>query len=143
LLQPPAEHLRWVAAACGYICFFTGVPVLLFRSLAPARDTQVRRRVAVLLTVAASLVLPDIIHYALWQDTLDVAFSLRHLINPFRALANWSVIEMRGWLVMPALIGLTGVLSWMKLILEGTRAVGPAEPVVPVEPATAAEETGP
>jgi hypothetical protein len=125
LLEPPAEHLRWVAAACGYICFFTGVPILLFRKLAPAHDTQIRRRVAVLLTVAAALVLPDIIDYALWQDNvLNVAFSLRHLINPFRALANWSVIEMNGWLVVPAFIGLIGVLSWMKLIQEGTRGDG-------------------
>ena len=93
-LQPPAVQLRWLAAACGYICFFTGVPVLIFRSVVPTRDTQLRRRVAVLLVVSAALVVPDIIDYLLWQrDVLDIAFSLRHLINPFRSLANWSVIE--------------------------------------------------
>ena len=126
LLRPPAEQLRWVAAACGYICFFTGVPVLLFRRLAPARDTQLRRRVAVLVTVAAALVLPDIIYFVLSQNTLDIVFSLRHLINPFRALANWSVIEMSGWLPIPSLIGLIGVMSWVKLIQEGTRGHGDA-----------------
>ena len=46
-----------------------------------------------------------------WQrDVLDVAFSLRHLINPFRTLANWSVVETRGWVLIPSAIGLIGIL---------------------------------
>jgi hypothetical protein len=143
LLQPPAELLRWVAAACGYICFFTGAPVLLFRAVAPARDTQLRRRVAVLVVVAASLVVPDIIYYALSeQGVLDLTFSVRHLVNPFRTLANWSVVEMHGWVLTPSVIGFIGVISWLRLIQVGTRAVGPAALIDPAQPGRVAEETG-
>ena len=143
LLDAPEMQLRWVVAACAYIWFFTGVPVLLFRILAPARDTQLRRRVAVLLVMAASLVLPDMIYYVVRQpEILDVAFSARHLVNPFRTLANWSVVEANGWGLMPSAIGLIGLLTWLRLVQLGMRPPEPAAPVVPAQPDRATEETG-
>jgi hypothetical protein len=143
VLAPSASTGGWVAAACGYICFFTGIPVLAFRLIAPGRVTPLRLRVTVLVAVASSLVLPDFIHYLVWQrDILDVAFSFRHLVNPFRTLADWRVVESRGWLAMPFAIGLTGVVAWLVLIQMGARADGPSERVDPRRPATVAGDMG-
>jgi hypothetical protein len=41
---------------------------------------------------------------------------MRHLVSPFRTLANWDVVESSGWMVMPALLGLAGLLSYAGLM---------------------------
>ena len=119
-IAPSPRTTSWVVAACGYVCFFTGIPVVMYRIIAPQRVTPLRLRVTVLVVMAASLVLPDLIHYLLSQkDILDVAFSFRHLINPFRTLSEWRTVEGRGWIPMPFAIGLAGVVSWLVLIQLG------------------------
>ena len=50
-LEPPALEWRRMLAICGYVCFFTGVPVFVFRSFWPARATTARLRVAILCAV--------------------------------------------------------------------------------------------
>ena len=61
-----------------------------FRLLRPARAASLQLRVAVLLLLPLSMLLPDVIYYVLWQpDVLDLSYSARHLVNPFRTLANW------------------------------------------------------
>jgi hypothetical protein len=123
VLTPAAADLRRLLAALGYICFFTGMPTLVFWRFAPARATPLRLRVAVLLTVAAVMVLPDILHYALRRPTvLDLSYSWRHLVNPFRTLANWDVVEKMGWFSIPAVIGVVGLIAYLTLIPLGTLA---------------------
>ena len=143
LFRPEADRLLWLLAACGYICFFTGVPALLYRTLLPGRATPLSLRVSILVMLAAAMALPDLLYYLLMQpEVLDVSYSARHLINPFRTLANWRIVEAKGWFLMPLAIGLAGVLAQLVLIRLGDRATGHVEPIDRNRPVPAAGETG-
>jgi hypothetical protein len=121
-LDPSGSNLRWFLAMCGYICFFTGVPTVVVRSRRPAGAASLQLRVAVLVLLPVSLLLPDIIYYVLWQpDVLDLAFGARHLFNPIRTLANWSFVESLHWFSAPLSMGLTGLLAYLALFHLGTR----------------------
>ena len=140
-LHPPAVGLRRILAACGYICFFTGLPVLAFWRFAPARVSPFKLRVAVLCAIAAALVLPDVIHYLIVRpEVLDVSYGARHLINPFRTLSQWPLVEARGWTMIPFVMGLIGLLAYVQLFILGARSTSHAMLVdpqaVPVEEAT-------
>ena len=138
LLGAKWMELRWLLTMCGYICFFTGVPTLAFRSLRPARDATLHLRVAVLLLLACSTLLPDIIHYLLWQpDVLNLSFSSRHLLNPFRTLANWTQVEARAWFEIPVAMGLAGFFSYLALIQMGARTI---EEPISIDPHISAVE---
>jgi hypothetical protein len=120
-LDPSGSNLRWFLAMCGYICFFTGVPTVVVRSRRPTGAASIQLRVAVLLLLPISLLLPDIIYYVVWQpEVIDLTFGARHLFNPFRTLANWSFVESLGWFSAPLSMGLTGLLSYLALIHLGT-----------------------
>ena len=129
LFNPPAEQNRWLFAVCGYICFFTGVPTALLRALRPTRAESLKARVAVLVTLPAALVLPDLLYYLLWRpDVLSLKYSGRHLLTPLRTLANWEIVGLQHWGIVPLLVGLTGVVAYGVLIYLGTRvAEAPAE----------------
>jgi hypothetical protein len=112
--------MRWFLAICGYVCFFTGVATLVMRLLRPTSSASVILRVGLLLLVPAALLLPDLVHYIVWQpDTLSLAYSSRHLVNPIRTLANWPLVETRQWLLMPFLFGVTGLCAYIALIALG------------------------
>jgi hypothetical protein len=114
-------------AACGYICFFTGVPVLAFWRFAPARVTPFNLRLTIVCSVTTSLILPDLIHYVIFQpEVLDIRFSLRHLINPVLTIRSWDLVEARGWIAIPFAIGLTGLLAYVELIRVGARVTSRA-----------------
>jgi len=141
IFDPPAMRLRWLLAICGYICWFTGVPTLVFRVLRPARPASLPLRAGLLLLLSLSLLLPDIIYYLLWQpDVLGFHFGVRHLINPFRTLANWDTVEKNGWLWVPALLGLNGLASYALLIQLGRRTT--PQPVTAAHAVAAAGEPG-
>jgi hypothetical protein len=144
IFEPGVHALQWFMAICGYICFFTGVPTAIYRTIRPRRAASLKFRVAVLMLLpfAMSLVLPDLLYYVLWQpEVLDLRFSARHLFNPIRTLANWNAVEMNGWTGVPLLLGLTGLLSYGVLIYVGKTVREEVEPADP-RPATAAEEPG-
>ena len=139
LFAPPAAGLRWLAAICAYICLFTGVPTLIFRLARPAHSASLLLRAGVLLMLALSMLLPDLIYYVLWQpDALGFNYAARHLINPLRTLSNWSTIEANGWLWVPALLGLIGLSAYVLLIRIGIRMT--AQPVTDAQPVAAAGE---
>ena len=141
LFDPNAFEVRWLLAACGYVCFFTGVPTAVMRALRPARAESLRVRVIVFATLPAMLVLPDLLYYLLWRpDVLSLNYSRRHLLNPFRTLANWVVVEKEGWLALPLLVGLIGVVAYLVLIRLGIRMS--EEPEVDLHDTTAAGEPG-
>ena len=122
LFEPPAARLRWILAACGYICFFTGVPTALFRLLRPTQPAALTLRVAVLILFAGSLVLPDVLHSLFGrQDVLNLSFSYRHLVNPIRTLANWTTVERNEWFSIPFSLGVAGLLAYVLLIRIGLR----------------------
>lgn len=122
LFRPDPTRLRWFVAMCGYICFFTGVPAFLYRRMRPASDAALKLRVAVLLLLPLSMILPDLLYYVFGQPAvLDLSYGRRHLVNPMRTLANWSLVESNGWSVVPFVMGLTGLVAYLGLMLLGTR----------------------
>lgn len=140
-LASDATLMRWVLAMCGYICFFTGVPAVIVRLLAPERSA-LHVRLAVLMLVLAATLLPDVVYYVFWQpEVLSLNFSGRHLLNPVRSLANWDVIETYSSFVVPVVMGLTGLVTYFVLIQVGARTTTEAASVHPPT-AAAAEETG-
>jgi hypothetical protein len=143
LLDATWIQLRWLLAMCGYICFFTGVPAFAFRFLRPERAASLHLRVSVLMLLLVSLLLPDVVHYVLWQpDVLSLSYSARHLINPIRTLANWSVVETVYWITIPVALGLTGVFAYLALIHVGTRITVQPAPIDPHGSVAAAGEPG-
>jgi len=121
-LRPSASSVRWLLALCGYICFFTGVPALVWRYRNPAAETALQLRIAVLMLLPITMLLPDVFYYVLWRpDVFDLSYGRRHLLNPFRTLANWSFVETSGWSIVPLVIGLTGLVAYCALIGLGRR----------------------
>lgn len=142
-LDATRTQLRWLLAACGYICFFTGVPAVAVRFVTPERPAALHLRVAVLLLLLASTLLPDLIHYVFWRpEVLNLSYSGRHLINPIRTLANWRVVETDSWFFVPLVLGLTGLAAYVMLIQSGTRMTAQRAPLDPLNPAAASGETG-
>jgi hypothetical protein len=116
----PADF-NWVLAACGYVCFFTGVPAVALRVVRP-RMSSFRLRVAILVLFSASLVLPDVVYYLLAPaDGFSLAFGTRHLLNPLRALANWHLVEGTGLLLIPQILGTVGLAAYATLVLMNLR----------------------
>jgi hypothetical protein len=143
LFHPAWMTLRWFLAICGYICFFTGVPTLAFRLRKSAGDASLRLRVVVLLLVPLSMLLPDVIHYVLWRpEVLDLSYSARHLLNPLRTLSSWSLVETRHWTSAPLILGMTGLLAYVALIVLGTRVTAQPARIDPRDSADAAGERG-
>jgi hypothetical protein len=142
ILGATAAQLRWLLAICGYICFFTGVSTFTFRFLRE-RVRALHLRVAVLVLLPMSLLLPDLIYYVFWRpEVLSLNYSARHLLNPLRTLANWHTIEAQGWFFVPVILGVTGLSTYVGLIHMGMlTTVGPAA-VDPERPAPAAGEPG-
>jgi hypothetical protein len=127
LFKPTWMQLRWLLAMCGYICFFSGVPTFAFRLVRPTAAASLKLRVAVLVVVSVYMVLPDIVYSVLWRpDVLNLSYSARHLINPLRTLANWSLVEANHWLSIPFAMGVSGVVAYLALIPMGTRVTAPA-----------------
>jgi hypothetical protein len=141
ILSVEWPQIRWLLALCGYVCFFTGVPTVLYRASRPFGAAAFKLRVAIVGLLAASLVLPDIVYYVLWQpETLDLRYGMRHLLNPLRTLANWRVVESSGWTAMPLVVGITGLLAYVPLLHLSLQAEDEAAPGDELRPATDTEE---
>lgn len=129
---------RWLLATCGYISLFTALPVLVMRGLYP-RAGALQRRAGILVALVLALILPDVIHYLFVQpDVLNLNFGRRHLINPFRALANWPTVEANAWLAAPTVFALFGYGSMIGLLLN--RPTGPAAPATDQTTSTPASD---
>jgi hypothetical protein len=147
LLDSSSEAMSWRLAICAYICFFSGVPTYLWRRLKPGRDAVLGLRVAVLVTLALTVILPDALYNVLWQPSFfDANFGRRHLLNPFRTLANWPMVETSGlgygtdstWAMMPWFMGLAGLVSYLGLMRMG------AQPrTIPANPPATPRDQGP
>ena len=141
-LQTDGTMLQWFVIACGYICVFTGAPVVLFRAVRPGESASFRLRIALLVVLAGAMVVPDVLAYMLWQpDGLDLSFSLRHLLNPFRALANIRYVSTP-YRTLAELIAITGGLAYVVLIRIGAGVVLDPASVDPQDADSAASEPG-
>ena len=142
LFGTDGERFRWLLAICGYICFFCAVPVFVFRFLRPASQTTLKLRVAILVLIAISMIMPDVVHYVLWQpDVLSLDYSARHLVSPFATLANWDVVERERWFAVPLAMGLIGLVSSLGLIAIGRRMTAESD-VIDVKTSASAGEPG-
>ena len=119
-LASSGDDVRLVLAACGYICFFSGVPAVVLRSLRRGISSFLIR-IAILVLLSASLVLPDVLYYLLRPDTFSLAYGTRHLVNPARTLVNWNYVEAQSLYAVPMLIGAIGLLSYFALLVMSTR----------------------
>ncbi|MEO5819858.1 MAG: hypothetical protein ABIT71_05090 [Vicinamibacteraceae bacterium] len=140
VLQTDRSMLHWFVVACGYICFFTGAPVVIFRAVRPIQSASFRLRLALIVVLAGAMLMPDVLAYMLWQpDGLDLKFSLRHLLNPFRTLANFYGASVP-YRTLAELIGITGALAYVVLIRIGAGVTLEPVPDGPDEPEAAAGE---
>jgi len=118
MLDASHHQYRRLLATCGYICLFTAIPVLLMRAVHPGSGA-LQRRAGILVGLVLALVLPDVIHYLVWQpDVLSLSFGRRHLINPLRTIANWVTVETSGWTIGPILFALAGYASFVALMIR-------------------------
>ena len=137
------DDRRAFMASYGYLCFFVGVPTLLFRAFLPKYATPFRLRVAILVVLALATALPDVLHYLIRQpEILDLHYSARHLISPFRTLANWQTVERSGWELFPLAAGVTGLVALILLVPAGARQAAEDASINPHRPAPAAGEPG-
>ena len=141
LLRPTWVSFRWSLAVCGYICLFTGLPVVAFRFMRPARAASFQVRVAVLVLLSIGLVLPDILFYVLWQPAVFDLGAGRHLLNPVRTLTNWAVVETNHGFAIPLVAGLAD-FAYLALIHLGMRMTAEPDPIDPLGSASAAAEPG-
>jgi hypothetical protein len=121
LLQPTWEIWYWLQAICGYILFFTGVPIAAFRLMRPSQAVSFQLRVAVLVLIPIVMLLPDIFFYMLQPADFDMTFSARHLLDPFRTLGNWRTVDQQYGFTVPFAVGLIGLLAYVLLIRVGMR----------------------
>ena len=141
ILRPTTPGFSWFVAICGYVCFFTGVPVAAFRLFRPAHEAAFHLRVVTLVALPVAMLLPDILYYMLWRpDEFTVSFAARHLISP-RALAQWSVVQSRYGIAFPVALGLIGVAAYSIVVGAGMRMIEEAE-IEAGEAAAPAREPG-
>ena len=134
---------RAFMASYGYLCFFVGVPTLLFRAVLPKYATPLRLRVAILIVLALATALPDLLYYLVVQpEVLDLRYSARHLLSPFQTLGSWRVVEQNGWELFPLAAGLTGLVALILLVPTGARQAAEDASINPHRPAPAAGEPG-
>jgi hypothetical protein len=108
------SDFNWLIAICGYICFFTGVPAVIAQRWSPQFFQPPYTRVAVVLLFSTMSLLAEIMHYVETGGTPGVSVS--HVLSPFRALANWNIVENNHWDLYAFTLGFVGLLSYLGLI---------------------------
>ena len=133
LLDPDWKNVRWLLAACAYICFFTGVPVMAFRAARPASAASYPLRVALLALLPAALILPDVVHYILGGRPSSI--SLRRQASRQSVPCARELESRRGTAMAPAAVRPrhAGLVAYLGLVELGARmtAEPAAEPHIP------------
>ncbi len=117
-LSSASMEFNWLVAICGYICFYTGLPVILMQILKPGRFKPIHRRIAVVLLVTVAALLPDFIVYLATGD-FGGLYSSRHVLNPFRTLSNWD--NTTSWHFLAMGLCAAGFIFYLGLISIGRR----------------------
>jgi hypothetical protein len=118
----PGKPFYWVLAICSYICFFSGTPTVILRHFFKSRLRTAYFRAGILLFFPIVGVSADLLQYLLTPNLVfDGTFSAYHMLNPFRALANWIKVEEQGWQWWPMLMGFVGLLAYLELFRLGRR----------------------
>jgi hypothetical protein len=110
---------RWLLGVCSYICFFTGVPACAGRMIFKSRVKTPHLRVATLVFIPLVILSADLLQYFLKSKSLFSDYTAYHLLNPFRTLGNWRLVESLGWDLHVYAMGIIGLLSYILLIRMG------------------------
>jgi hypothetical protein len=113
-LAPPDSDFNWLIAICGYICFFTGLPALIGQCVSPKFFRPPYTRVAILLFFSVLSLVAEIMHYFVTADAPGI--SVYHVLSPFRAFANWKIVENNHWDSYVFALGVFGLLSYFGLV---------------------------
>jgi len=117
-----ATDFLWLLAICGYICFFSGVPTVLLRRFLKTRIRTAYLRASILIFFPTIAVSADLLQYfVLPSRVFDGTFSAYHILNPFRALGNWTQVEALGWQWGPMVMGIAGLIAYVELYRMGRR----------------------
>jgi hypothetical protein len=118
LRHTTSRDFSYLAAICGYVCFFTGVPTLLARRWPSRRIKTVHLRIGIILLILAAIILPDFLVY-LATGNYGGNYSARHVLNPFRTLYQWNDINYFHLYAFG--LCLIGLISYLILIPFGWR----------------------
>ena len=133
------DDRRMMLTAYGYLCFFVAVPTLIFRLTLARYATPARLGIAILLSLAAAMALPDLLHYLVFQpEVLSLQYSFRHLLNPVHTIGSWRIVEANGWVVFTSAISMSGLLALIALVPTGGRLAAEEASLTPNRPAPAA-----
>jgi hypothetical protein len=117
-----SKSFDWALAICSYICFFSGTPTAILRRIFKSRFKTAYFRAAILLFFPTLGVSADLLQYLFSPGLIfDGSFSAYHMLNPFRALANWGTVERQGWQWWPMVLGIIGLLAYLELYHLGRR----------------------
>jgi hypothetical protein len=112
-----SEDFSFLAATCGYACFFTGIPTLLVRKLEMKQIGTVQLRIGIILLVLTAVVLPDLLMY-LATGRYGGDYSTRHVLNPFRTLYEWRSKATEDFHALSSVFCVAGFISYLLLIIE-------------------------
>jgi len=112
-----SSETQRLIAICGAILIFSGWPTLIVPHTPRAGMGPLHARGIALLLLAASLLLPDLLYYTLWNSDqpFSTMFALRHLLSPARIPFNWGWIDYNHLQIVPLLWALFGAVSYAAL----------------------------
>jgi hypothetical protein len=111
-----SKSFNWALAIYCYILFFSGTLTAILRNFFGSRFKTAYFRVAIILFFPILGVMADLLQYLFSPGFIfDGTFSAYHMMNPFRALANWNTVESQGWHWWPMVLGVIGLLSYLEL----------------------------
>jgi len=119
-LSSTSIEFNWIVAICGYVCFFTAVPVISMHLLKPGRFKPMHRRIAIILLLPVAALLPDFLMY-LGTGDFGGRYSARHVLDPFRTLFNWRNGMTSEWHFLSMGICAAGFVLYLALIGIGRR----------------------
>jgi hypothetical protein len=116
-----SRDFQWLVGAVSYIAFFSGVPACVARLVLKSRVNSTRLRVATFVFFPVVMITADLLQYFFKLPLLNIAgtFSAFHVLNPFRALANWADLAGIGFDWWVFLMGIIGFYSYYILIRIG------------------------
>jgi hypothetical protein len=113
-----------LVAICAYICFFSGLPTWVGRTMTKRHFKPFHLRAGVLLLVPVATLLPDFLVYLVTGDFGGI-YSSRHVLDPFRTLSAWREPMTTPWHPFSYLLGLIGVVCYLMLIRLGKHSLMP------------------
>jgi hypothetical protein len=116
-----SRDFQWLLGVCSYIAFFSGVPACLGRLILKSRVNSTKLRVATFIFFPIVMLTAELLQYFFKWPLLNIAgtFSAFHVLNPFRALDNWTDLAGIGFDWWVFIMGIVGFYAYYVLIRIG------------------------